>query len=341
MRLFRFLGASALSLVLLAGCGKEGQDSGAKTGVPTASGPSAAVKGTPVVTFEGGAITLEQLQSYIAQMNPQARTRLETPAQRREYAEGLARFELFAAEARRRGLENDPAVQEAMKRALVQQLLSKEFDEKTEPVTEKEISGFYETHKAEFIQPARSRYSHLRVPAPQGSGDRAAKKQKAQALREKALKLQPLDFDAFDALIPEASGNPAAQRTEVDTQLVTSEELKAKLGPEVAAAAEKLKQPGELSGVVEDSQGFHLLKLTDVRPAKNQTLESVGPQVRARILRERRDARVAKFTEELQSRAGFRTDEATLQKLQVDPQAPQTTPAGLAPGFLPKPPPTQ
>lgn len=343
MRLSRLLGASALSFFLLAGCEKEGPGSGSKPASSAASGApaSAAQGGTPVVTFEGGAITLEQLQSYIAQMNPQARSRLAAPEQRREYAEGLARFELFVAEARRRGLENDPEVQEAMKRAMVQQLLFKEFDEKAPPVTPEEISAFYEAHKAEFVQPARARYSHLLVPAPQGSADRAAKKQKAQALLEKARKLQPLDFDAFDALIKEASGNPAATPAEADTQPVTPEELKSRLGAEVAAAAAKLKQPGDLSGVVESSQGFHLIKLTDVKPEKNQTLESATPQVRARIARERRDARVSKFTEELQARAGFRTDEAALQKLQVDPQAPQATTVGPAPGFLPTPLPTK
>ena len=169
MRLSRLLFASTLSFLLLAGCGKEGQDSGSKSAAPAASGSSAAVKGTPVVTFEGGAITLEQLQGYIAQMNPQARYRVSTPAQRREYAEGLARFELFAAEARRRGLENDPEVQEAMKRTMVQQLLFKEFDEKTEPVTAREITDFYEAHKSDFVQPARARYSHLLVPAPRAA----------------------------------------------------------------------------------------------------------------------------------------------------------------------------
>ena len=72
-----------------------------------------------------------------------------------------------------------------------------------------------------------------------------------------------------------------------------------------------------LSGVVESSQGFHLIKLTDVRPPKNQSVESAVRRCARRILRERRDARVAKFTEELQARVGFRTDEAVLQKLQV------------------------
>jgi peptidyl-prolyl cis-trans isomerase C len=225
MCLPRLLGVSTLAFLLLAGCEKEGKDSGSKPASPASNEQAAAAKGTPVVTFKGGAITLEQLQGYIAQMNPAARTRLETPAQRREYAEGLARFELFVLEARRRGLENDPEVQEAMKRAMVQQLLFKEFDEKAPPVTPEEVSAYYEAHKAEFIQPARARYSHLLVPAPQGSPERGVKKKRAQALLEKARKLQPLDFDAFDALITEASGNPSAKTTEADTQLVTAEEL--------------------------------------------------------------------------------------------------------------------
>jgi peptidyl-prolyl cis-trans isomerase C len=330
----RFLSLSTLSFLLLAGC-----DS--KPAAPASGSQEPAAQGTPVVTFEGGAITLEQLQSYISQMNPAARTRVETPEQRREYAEGLARFELFVAEARRRGLENDPQVREAMKRAMVQQLLFKEFDEKAPEITQAELTAYYETHKDEFVQPARARYSHLLVLAPQGSPERAAKKKQAQALLEKARKLQPLDFDAFDALIVEASGNPSAKPTEADTHLVTPEELKARLGDAVATAASKLKQPGDLSPVVESDKGFHLLKLTDVRPEKNQPLDAVSAMLRARIARERRDARVAKFTEELQARSNFRTDEAVLQKLQVDLQAPQAVTTNPAPGFLPAPPPSR
>ncbi|MFL5350962.1 MAG: peptidylprolyl isomerase [Hyalangium sp.] len=337
MRLSCSLSVVTLSFLLLAGCDKEGKDSksaaaGASEGMP---------KGTPVVTFDGGGVTLEQLQGYIAQMNPAARTRVETINQQREYAQGLARFELFVAEARRRGLENEPEVREAMKRAMVQQLLIKEFDEKAPPITDEELSAYYEAHKAEFVQPARARYSHLLVPAPKGSPDRAAKKKLAQALLDKANKLQPLDFDAFDTLIAQASGNPAAKPAEADTHLVTPDELKARLGEEVAAAASKLKQPGDMSPVVESDTGFHLLKLTDVRPEKNQSLGSVSAQLRTRLAREKRDARVGKFTEELQERAHFKTDEAALQKLKVDLQAPQAAPSGPMPGFLPTPPPTR
>jgi parvulin-like peptidyl-prolyl isomerase len=338
MRLSRSLSAVTLSFLLLAGCDKEGKDSGSK---PGAGGSEAAAKGTPVVTFDGGAVTLEQLQGYIAQMNPAARTRIEALEQRREYAQGLARFELFVVEARRRGLENDPEVQEAMKRAMVQQLLFKEFDEKAPPIPQEELAAYYEAHKAEFVQPARARYSHLLVPAPQGSPERAAKKKLAQALLEKVKKLQPLDFDAFDALIVQASGNPAAKPSEADTHLVTPDELKARLGEPVAAAASKLKQPGDVSPVVESEKGFHLLKLTDVRPEKNQSLDSVANVLRTRMARERRDARVAKFTEELQARSHFQTDEAALQKLKVDLQAPQAATSGPVPGFLPTPTPTR
>jgi peptidyl-prolyl cis-trans isomerase C len=335
------LSLSALLFLLLAGCEKGRQDPGSKPAAPASGASASAVKGTPVVTFEGGAITLEQLQGYLAQMNPAARARVAAMDQRRAYAEGLARFELFVLEARRRGLENDPEVQEAMKRAMVQQLIFKEFDEKAPPITPEEIAAYYESHKSEFIQPARARYSHLLVPAPKGSPERATRKKVAQALLEKARKLQPLDFDAFDALITEASGNPAAKPAEADTQFVTPEALKSMLGEEVAAAAGKLKQPGELSAVIESAHGFHLIKLTDVQLEKNQSLETVTPALKARMARERREARLAKFTEELQQRAGFRTDEAVLQKLQVDVQAPQASTPGPVPGFLPAPPPTR
>lgn len=337
MRLSRPLSVVTLSFLLLAGCDKEGKDS-----KPAEAGTSSGMpKGTPVVTFDGGGVTIEQLEGYIAQMNPAARTRIQSPEQRREYAQGLARFELFATEARRRGLENDPEVQEAMKRAMVQQLLFKEFDEKAPPISDQELSAYYEVHKAEFVQPARARYSHLLIPAPKGSPDRAAKKKLAQTLLDKASKLQPLDFDAFDALIVQATGNPAAKPSEADTHLVSPDELKARLGDEVAAAAAKLKQPGEVTPVVESDTGFHLLKLTDVRPEKNQSLGSVSAQLRTRLAREKRDARVAKYTEELQEKAHFQTDEAALQKLKVDLQAPQAASSGPMPGFLPTPTPTR
>jgi parvulin-like peptidyl-prolyl isomerase len=332
MRLRPLLFLSALSMLLFSGCGKEGPGAG------EAAAPQAAqVKGTPVVSFQGGAITLEQLQTYISQMNPAARTRVQSMEQRREYAEGLARFELFVQEARRQGLEKDPEVLEAARRAMVQRLLHKEFEQNAPPVTPEDIATYYETNKAEFVSPARWRYSHLRVPAPQGSADRAAKKKQAQGLLEKARKLQPLDFEGFDALAVEASGNPDTKPASADTLLVTTGELKEKLGPEVAAAAGKLQRVGDISAVVESPNGFHVLKLTDLRPERNQPLEAVTPMLRTRIARERRDARVSAYTEKLQEQAQFKTDTAALEKLHVDIQAPQAEAAGPVPGYLPAP----
>jgi len=339
MRLSRLLSLSAVSVLLLAGCDKK-EDPGSKPAASTGQ-PASKKTGTPVVTWEGGTITLEELQGYVAQMAPAARGRLEAPEQRRDYAEGLARFELFVAEARRRGYENDPEVQEAFRRALVQRMISKEFDDTAPEISKEDIAAYYEVHKREFVQPARFRYSHVKVPAPKGSPDRAAKKKLAQSLLEKARKLQPLDFDGFDKLLVEATGSPGAKPADADTHLVTHEELKKWLGPEVATAGSTLKKVGDLAPLIESEQGFHLLKLTDAQPEKNQSVEAATAMIRARIARERRDAKVSKFTEELQSRVGFRTDEAALQKLKVDVQAPQAPATGPAPGFVPAPLPTR
>src|SRR5262249_39649007 len=91
-------------------------------------------KGTAVATFDGDSITVEELKQRFAEMSPFLRSRYATLEQRKDYVDGLARFELLAQEAHRRGLQNDPEVVETAKKVMVQKLIQKEFDEKQGPV---------------------------------------------------------------------------------------------------------------------------------------------------------------------------------------------------------------
>ena len=90
-------------------------------------------KGTPVASFGKDKITSEELQKRFAEMTPYVRARYQTLKDKQEYVDGLARFELLAAEAVRRGMANDPEVVETAKKVMVQKLLQKELEEKPTP----------------------------------------------------------------------------------------------------------------------------------------------------------------------------------------------------------------
>src|SRR4051812_33366169 len=75
--------------------------------------------GTPVATFGKDSITAEELKQRFMELSPIARTQYQTVERRKEYVEGLARFELLAQEALRRGLQQDPEVVETAKKVMV------------------------------------------------------------------------------------------------------------------------------------------------------------------------------------------------------------------------------
>src|SRR3954464_13477052 len=118
--------------------------------------------GTPVATWDSDSITQEELKERFLEMSPFARTRFQTVEAKKEFVDGLANFEVLAAEAQKRGLQNDPEVLETAKKVMVQKLLQKEFDEKAgKKIEDSEIGAFYESHKGDYVKPEMIRMTQL------------------------------------------------------------------------------------------------------------------------------------------------------------------------------------
>ena len=129
-------------------------------------------KGTPVATFGKDKITSEELQKRFAEMTPYVRARYQTLEQKKEYVEGLARFELIAGEAVKRGLANDSVVVEAAKRVMVERLLRLELEEKPTPAPDQAVSDYYAKHQSDYQKPEMVRLTHLFLAAPTGAPER-------------------------------------------------------------------------------------------------------------------------------------------------------------------------
>jgi len=295
-------------------------------------------EGEKVATFNGDAITSGHLKQRFLEMTPMGRSRFQSLEQKRDYVEGLARFELLAQEALKRGLHKDPEVVHAAKQMMVQRLLRQELDDKPTPVSDAELAAYYESHKQDYVKPELVRVSQIFLAAPREDGQKAAaQKARAEALVKKARTLPPTDFNAFALLVRESSEDDLSKSRDGDLRFLSSAELASTQGPEVATAAEALKQVGEVSAPIQTARGFHILKLQGRQAALNLTLEDVKTQLQTRVLYERRNTNFAKLMEDLKKQSNFKVNDEALSKVEVDLKAPTQDPKGPPPGFIPAP----
>ncbi|HLL53225.1 MAG TPA: peptidyl-prolyl cis-trans isomerase [Myxococcaceae bacterium] len=293
-------------------------------------------KGTPVVTFGQDSITREEMEERFAEMSPFARARYQTIEQKKEYLEGLLRFELLAQEALARGMQNDPDVVETAKKVMVQKLIQKELDARGGPPSDAELAAYYEQHKADYQRPEMIRMFQIFLAAPADDASaRKAKKQQAEALLARAKALDPMDFAAFGKLAREQSEEPRTKPLDGDMRYLSRAELETQYGQEVAATGAALAKVGDVSGVVETPNGFHILKLQGKQAALNLALSEVKPQLQSRLLYERRMQGHERFLEELKKKHGAKVDEAVLAQVKVDVNAPSTQERkGPVPGYV-------
>ncbi len=288
---------------------------------------SPAEGGKPVASFGNEAITDTELKQRFAEMSPFGRARFGSMDQKKEYVDGLARFELLAAEAVRRGLANDPEVVETTKKVMVQQLLKKELDENAPPISDRDVLAYYEQRKGDYVKPAMTRLSLITFTP--------AHKAKAEKLLQDVLKLPALDYATFGKWARENSEDARTQALDGDTRYLSDEELTKQFGTGVVEAQAELKQVGDvLPKLLENEKGLHIIKLQGRQVALNLTVEQAKSSITNVLKNERREARFQKLLENLRQKANYRVDESALTAIEVDTKAPTVPAKGPLPGFI-------
>lgn len=292
------------------------------------------VPGKTVATFSHETITDAELAGHFAELNPYTRARYQTLEQKREYLDGLVRYELLTREAARRNLQNDPEVVETMKRVMVQRLLKTEIEDQPAAVTAEAVKQYYDAHHGDYVKPAMTRLRHIFVKTEnRAKGDEALLK---------ALAMAPLDYAAFSMLARGQSEEPRTQPIEGDLRFLTDEELAKQYGPELVTAAAELKQVGEVyPKLVETKTGFHVLKLEGRQVALNLAMDQVRQSIESTLSNDGKMDRYRAFLEGLKKGADVKVDESALASVVVDPKAPMPPGAPAAGGFVPPPAPTE
>lgn len=308
----RRIGVGAACLVLAlggaAGCSRDKSASAQKD------------DGSPVVAAVGdSSITQKELEARLAEQPAFVRARYDSLEKKKEFLDNLVRFELLVQEARRRGLDADPQVQEMLEKVMVQRLISSQTEgAQAGAVAEEEAQAYYEQNRADYVKPERVRVSHLLLTAAPGTPEREKARTRAVQLAAE-VKAGGDVLRAFDAAARAHSQDAATQTVGGDLGFLTREELIAKGGAQLAESAFSLQAVGQLSGAVESDHGVHLLQLAGRQAGMEQSFESVKARITQRLSAERRAKALDTLVQDLRAKTAVKVDEAVLGK--VDPKS--------------------
>jgi peptidyl-prolyl cis-trans isomerase C len=182
------------------------------------------------------------------------------------------------------------------------------------PVSDVEIEKFYTDNPDKFSLPERVRASHILLTVPPGSTT-----EQKDAIK-KRLGIIRTDIEAgtisFADAAAQYSQDPATASKGGDLGTFTHGQMVKPF--EEAAFATK---PGMLSGAVESTLGYHLIKTTEMKPAGKATLEESKQSIKQHLEQIAKQAAKQKYVQELQSKTkieSFMTEEEFTNRHPVD-----------------------
>jgi peptidyl-prolyl cis-trans isomerase D len=157
-------------------------------------------------------------------------------------------------------------------------------------VSDADIKSYYEQNVKRYTTEEQRRASHILITAPKDAPakERSAARAKAEALLAQVRK----NPDEFARLAKENSQDPGSAERGGDLDFFG----KGMMVKPFEDAAYKLKK-GEISDLVESEFGYHIIKLTDIKPGGVRTLDQVKNEIGADIRKQLAAKKYAELAE--------------------------------------------
>ncbi len=159
--------------------------------------------------------------------------------------------------------------------------------------TDQEARDFYQKNPDKFQEPESVRASHILIPTQ--NVDEATKKQ-IRAQVESVLKMAKSGTDFAQLAREYSKDGSAAQGGDLGFF------ARGRMVPQFEQAAFALKV-GEISGIVESQFGYHIIKVTERKPAGVVPYERVAGQIQQFLTEERKRQRAEAFVADLKKKA--------------------------------------
>jgi len=161
-------------------------------------------------------------------------------------------------------------------------------------IEESEVKDFYDKNPDQFQQPESYRASHILIRVDAGAPD--AQKKEARAKAEGLLTQVQAGGDFAQLAKDNSQDGSASNGGDLNYF------RKGQMVEPFQKAVEALKV-GEVSGVVETQFGYHIIKLTDRKPARTVTLAEAGPRIGQFLTMRAQQQKAGEFLQQLRSKS--------------------------------------
>ncbi len=227
--------------------------------------------------------------------------------------ESVVRQELLrralVAEAKARGWDQRPdilkTVEAATEQVILNTYLNRIAQVPQDYPDEAATKAFFEANQAGLQVPNRYHLAQIFIARPAGNEAGSAEKRAAD-ISARARK----DGADFAAIAKSESGDAASRDKGGDIGWV----VETNVAPAIRAILPQLR-PGSVSGAVATSNGWHIVKLIELKPQAPATLEEARPAIVQRLRAERATQLRAAYVQEMLKNTPPKVDTAALSAL--------------------------
>jgi peptidyl-prolyl cis-trans isomerase D len=161
-------------------------------------------------------------------------------------------------------------------------------------VSDKDVKQYYDEHSAQYIQGEERQASHIliTVKPDAAEADKKAAKEKAEDVLQQAQK----DPAQFAKLAEKYSQDPGSAKQGGDLGFF-GRGMMVKPFEDAAFAMKK----DEVRGPVESEFGYHIIKLTDIKPERGRSLAEVTPEIALELKKQKAQKRFSEIAETFNS----------------------------------------
>lgn len=155
-------------------------------------------------------------------------------------------------------------------------------------VTEDDCRKFYDTHRDLFVLPSRIRASHIFLAAPNATPPDVVAAKRRQIEEVAKVLARGADFAQVAATISE---DEATKNRGGDLGWLSS----ARAPADFISATSRL-QIGQISGVIQSSLGFHVVRIIATKPPRHLAFDEVRSEIASTLRNRQRKSLVADFS---------------------------------------------